>query len=99
MTNRLMTLLLGAVLLATSTAAAQDLEPRAYAPAPVGTSFVLLGVGNSQGGYILDPALDIDNVQADISFTTTGFGYTFDLAGRQARVLAVLPAAWGEMTG
>lgn len=92
-------LAVGFLLLTAVTAATQDLEPRAYAPAPIGTSFVLLGFGRSEGGYILDPSLDIDNVEADISFTTTGFGYTFDLAGRQARVLAVLPAARGEMTG
>lgn len=90
---------LGALLLTTSPAAAQDLEPRAYTPAPVGTSFVLIGFGRSEGGVVLDSAIDIDNVKADISFTAAGIGYTFDLAGRQARVLAVLPVAWGEMTG
>jgi len=91
---------LGALLLLTAiTARAQDLEPRAYAPTPVGTSFVLFGVGNSQGGVVLDASADIDDVKAEISFATTAFGYTFGLAGRQARVIAVVPAAWGEVTG
>ena len=43
-------------------AAAQDLEPRAYAPAPVGTSFALLRSsptqsGGSPAGSHTDPAV------------------------------------------
>lgn len=99
MINRLMTLLLGAALLVPLWAAAQELDPRTYSPAPVGTAIVVSGFGSSQGGFILDPSLGIENVEADLWFTTTGFGYVFDLGGRQARVLAVLPVAWGDISG
>jgi hypothetical protein len=98
MINRLI-ILLGAGLLAASMAGAQELDPRTYSPAPVGTTIVVGGFGRSEGGVILDPSLEIGDVQADLWFTTTGFGYTFDLAGRQARLLAVVPVAWGEVSG
>jgi hypothetical protein len=78
---------------------AQELEPRAFSPSPVGTTFLLGSVGRSEGGILFDPALDIDNVQADLWIATIGAGHTFALAGRQARVLAVLPIAWGTVAG
>jgi Putative MetA-pathway of phenol degradation len=90
---------LGALLLIGAVAQAQELDPRTYSPAPVGTAIVVGGFGRSHGGFILDPSLGIDNVEADLWFTTTGFGYYFDLGGRQARVLAVLPVAWGDVSG
>jgi hypothetical protein len=82
-----------------STAHAQELEPRAFSPSPVGTTFVLGGVGKSEGGILFDPALDIDNVQADLWIATVGAGRTFALGGRQARILAVFPMAWGSVAG
>jgi hypothetical protein len=80
-------------------ASAQELEPRSYAPSPVGTSFVLGGFGKSEGGILFDPSLDIDNVQADLWIAIAGFGRTFDLAGRQARLLAIVPTARGTIAG
>jgi hypothetical protein len=80
-------------------ARSQELEPRAYLPAPTGTMFVLGGFGRSEGGILFDPSLDIGNVQADLWITTTGFGYTFGWLGRQTRVLAVFPTAWGAIAG
>ncbi len=78
---------------------AQELEPRAYSPAPVGTKFLIAGLGGSKGSILLDPSLDVADVQADLHIVTVGGGYTFGLGGRQARVLAVLPIAWGRVTG
>jgi hypothetical protein len=53
-------------------ASAQELEPRIYAPAPVGTTIVLAGVGGSKGGILLDPSLDVANVEADLTIVTAG---------------------------
>ena len=80
-------------------AEAQELEPRAFSPSPVGTTFVLGGFGRSEGGILFDPALDVDNVQADLWIATFGVGHTFSLGGRQARILGVVPTAWGSVTG
>lgn len=65
----------------------------------MGTTFVLGAVGRSEGGILFDPALDIDNVQADLWIATFGAGHTFGMGGRQARVLAVVPIAWGSIAG
>ena len=85
------------LLLLAGGAGAQELEPRAFSPSPVGTTFVLGGFGKSEGGILFDPVLDIDNVQADLWVATAGAGHTFSLGGRQARILGVLPVAWGSV--
>jgi hypothetical protein len=89
----------GLLFFAGRSASAQELEPRAYSPAPVGTTFVLGGFGRSQGAILLDPSLDVENVQGDLWIATAGVGRVFGLAGRQARVLAVVPVAWGAVAG
>jgi hypothetical protein len=90
----------GAILLASvQGAGAQELEPRAYAPSPVGTTFYLAGFGKSDGSVLLDPSLDIGNVQADFWFGFVGVGHTFDLFGQQARIMGVFPYVHGDVTG
>jgi hypothetical protein len=96
---RLVIQCVGTLLLVAAIAQAQELEPRSYAPSPVGTTFVLGGFGRSEGGILFDPSLDIDNVQADLWITTVGAGHIFDLFGRQGRALAVVPLAWGSVFG
>ena len=91
--------LLLALLRLDDSAEAQELEPRAFSPSPTGTTFVLGAFGKSEGGILFDPALDIDNVQADLWVATLGAGHTFRLGGRQARILGVLPTAWGSVAG
>lgn len=84
---------------AATPAAAQELEPRAYAPSPTGMTFVVANFGKSEGGILYDPSLNIRDVQADLWIATTGVGRTFAVAGRQARILALFPAAWGSLAG
>lgn len=48
-----------ALFVATSSVYAQTLEPRAYANAPTGLNFLLLGYQNSTGGLVFDPAVPI----------------------------------------
>src|SRR5262245_40969454 len=91
---------LAAVALTGATAAAgQELEPRSYSPSPIGTTFVLGGFGRSQGPIVMDPSLDVSNLEGDLWVTTTGFGHVFGLAGRQARILVVAPIASGTIAG
>ncbi len=82
-----------------SDAQSQELEPRAFSPAPIGTTFLLSGFGSSRGAVVVDAASPVQDLQADISFAIAGGGYTFDVAGHQARILALLPYAWGGVTG
>ena len=62
-------------------AAAQELEPRAYSASPIGTNFLLVGIGRSSGGVVFDPTVPITDVHADINAVTLGVGRTFDLGG------------------
>jgi hypothetical protein len=80
-------------------AAAQELEPRAYSPAPVGTNFVGLSYGHTSGDVFLDPTLPVEN--ASVEFNTVGFGYyhAFGLFGRQTTVSLSLPYVWGSGRG
>jgi hypothetical protein len=47
---------------------------------------------------VLDPVVPLGDVEADVGFATLGAGYTFDALGRQARLMALLPYAWGELS-
>ena len=85
--------LLGAV------AGAQDLEPRAYSPSPVGTTFAGFAFGRSSGDISFDPTIPITNAHATVDSSGFGVGQTFGLLGRQAMLTAALPYAWGNGYG
>lgn len=92
--------LAGATLTApTFRADAQELEPRAYSPSPVGTHFVLLGFGHSWGDIIFEPSLPIEDANGAFNTPVAGLGTTFGVFGRQAQAAAVLPYAWGSAEG
>jgi hypothetical protein len=80
-------------------AAAQDLEPRAYSPAPVGTNFVTVTYSHSSGDVLLDPTIPIQN--ANVQFNTAALGYyhSFGLFGRQTTVSLAVPYVWGSGSG
>jgi hypothetical protein len=78
---------------------AQDMEPRAYSPSPVGLNFFLLGFGRSSGSVLLDPTIPITNIDATTHLPTVGVGHTFGLFGRQSLVTVGLPYVWGHASG
>jgi hypothetical protein len=80
-------------------AGAQELEPRAYSPAPVGMNFVTLGLSQSSGGVAVDPTLPLDNVETKFQTATVGYQRTFALAGRTASAGVVVPYGWGDASG
>jgi hypothetical protein len=88
-----------ALLAAASAARAQELDARHFSPAPIGTTFLIGGVGRSDGAIVFDPSLDIENVHADLDIVTTGFGRVFAWGEKQARVIAVAPHAEGTIAG
>lgn len=89
-------LLLG---LAGGALAAQELEPRAYSPAPVGANFLVLGYGYQWGSILFDPSLPITNAKAEVNVAALGYGRTFDLLGRSASLAVAVPYAWGHAEG
>lgn len=78
---------------------AQEMEPRAYAPAPTGMSFATASITQSSGGVAVDPTLPLENVDATINALSAGFVHTFGLRGRLASVGLVMPYAWGTVSG
>jgi hypothetical protein len=48
---------------------------------------------------LVDPNLQIEEVNATLYAATMGMGRTFDLAGRQALVTGAVPYVWGHVSG
>jgi hypothetical protein len=82
-----------------SVACAQELEPRAYSPNPVGANFLVSGYGHSSGGVLFDPSLPFSDVQADLNSALVGYGRTFGAFGRGATALLAVPYVWGDISG
>jgi hypothetical protein len=80
-------------------ARAQQLEPRAYSPSPVGANFFGLIYGNSRGNVVVDPSLPLTNVEAEVNGVAAFYVYTFGMFGRSASVGAVLPYTWADVEG
>src|SRR6185436_9446386 len=87
------------VLLIAGRPAAQALEPKAYAASPTGANFLILGLSRSSGSIVFDPTLPITDAEATINGVAVGYGATFGLFGKLALVSAVLPVAWGDISG
>ena len=81
------------------TAQAQQLEPRAYSPSPVGANFLGIGYAYSSGGAAFDPSVPITNVEARVYSVFPYYSRTFGLFGRQASATATIPYAWGNVHG
>jgi hypothetical protein len=85
--------------LAASVTWAQELEPRAYSPNPVGANFIVTGVGSSTGDVLFDPTTPFDDVAADLNNAVVGYGRAFGAFGRSASALLAVPYVWGEISG
>jgi hypothetical protein len=81
------------LLLLSATAAAQSLEPRAYANAPVGTNFLLAGATYSEGDVAFDPSIRLEDGQARIHAAVLAYVRSFDAWGRSGNVGIALPVA------
>lgn len=80
-------------------AAAQELSPRSYWPAPKGTRVLVSGYAYSSGDVLMDPSLPVYDVDSRINTAVLGYLQTFSLWGRTANVVAELPYSWGTTKG
>jgi hypothetical protein len=78
---------------------AQELEPRAYSPSPVGVNFSLLAFARSTGEVLTDPSVPIQDIEAKLNAGVAGYGRTFGVMGHQASALLVVPYIWGDISG
>src|SRR4051812_42991764 len=69
----------------------QELEPKAYAAAPIGANFLVTGFTWSHGAILLDPTIPITGVDANIRTMIAGVGHTFGVLGRLTRVQVTMP--------
>ena len=79
--------------------AAQEIEPRAYSRAPVGTNFVLISYAYQTGDVLTDSALPLRDVSVKLHSGTLAYGYTFGLAKKQANIAVVMPYVRGNVRG
>jgi hypothetical protein len=82
-----------------ASASAQELEPRTYSAAPVGTNFVVFSYAYLTGNVLTDPSLPVTNVQARINSFSLGYEHTFGLAGHTASVAFGIPFSRGTLSG
>src|SRR5262249_30321093 len=55
----------------------QELEPRAYSAAPVGTNFLITSVSTSRGEVGLSDDVPIQDLHATIGVATLGYAHSF----------------------
>lgn len=79
-----------------SQAGAQELEPRAYANAPVGLNFLIGGYTYIEGGIATDPSGPIENAELSVHGPVLGYARILDVAGKSAKVDIVVPYGFLE---
>jgi hypothetical protein len=77
----------------------QELQPRAYLPAPVGVNYFGISYANNTGGLLFDPSLPVEDAQVNADIVTFAFGQTIGVLGRTAQVLAILPYVRANLEG
>ncbi len=82
-----------------SGASAQDLEPRAFSPAPKGMNFAVLVYGHSTGNIFFDPILPIEGAEGTVHSATVAYVRTLSLFGKSSKLMAAIPHAWGDWQG
>jgi hypothetical protein len=80
-------------------AAAQDLTPRAYWPAPKGTRVAVAGYSYVSGDLLLDPSTPITGADSKTHTGVLGYLHTFSLWGRTTNFVAELPYSRGTAKG
>jgi hypothetical protein len=78
---------------------AQDLDPRAYARAPVDATVLIAGFNYTYGSVVLDPTLPIKDLEAKVESPILGVARTFSLFGLTSQAFVVLPYSWAQASG
>ena len=78
------------------TALAQDVEPRALSPAPVGTNAVGAALSGSFGNVLLDKTLPVEDLDGTIFSLVPSYTRYFGTFGLTTRLTAVVPFVTGS---
>jgi hypothetical protein len=78
---------------------AQEMEPRAYSRAPVGSQFILFSYAHQTGDVLTDAALPISDVNIAVNAGSFAYGRTFGIAGLQANASFLASYVKGRASG
>jgi hypothetical protein len=78
---------------------AQELQPRAYLPAPVGLGYFSVSYSAANGGLLFDPSLPVQNVHVNASVAAFTFGETLNAFGRTGQILVNVPYVVADLSG
>lgn len=78
---------------------AQELQPRAYLPTPVGVNFFGVSYANNRGDLLFDPSLPVEDSHVNANIVTLAFGQTLGVLGRTAQVLVIVPYVRANLDG
>ena len=77
----------------------QELEPRSLTNVPVGTNFGMVGYGWTQGNILLDPAVSIEDLNAQMHAFVAAYVRSISVFGLSGKIDAFLPFATGDWSG
>jgi hypothetical protein len=78
---------------------AQEMQPRAYTPAPVGITLFGIGYSHSAGGLLFDPSLPVEDARVVANLGSISVAQTLGVMGRSAQLLAIVPYVQADLTG
>ncbi len=78
---------------------AQELEPRLFSNAPIGTNYSVLAYSYSRGNIFLDPSTPIEDLTASLHASVLGYARVIDVFGMSGQLDAILPFASGNWEG
>jgi Putative MetA-pathway of phenol degradation len=84
-------LLAALILLMPALAAAQTMDPRAYANLPVGLNFLLAGYTYSEGELGFDAASPLQDGRTEVHAVPVGYVRSLDVFGKSGSIAVVLP--------
>jgi hypothetical protein len=70
---------------------AQEMQPRAYLPAPIGVNFFGISYSHNSGGLLFDPSLPVEDAHVVATVGSFSLGQSLGVMGRSAQVLAIVP--------
>ena len=78
---------------------AQDVQPRALSPAPIGSNLISLGYSFSTGAVLTDKTIPVQNIDGDIHMISAAYGRAFGFFGLAAKADAIVPFVTGRWSG
>ena len=78
---------------------AQDLEPRSLSSMPIGGNFLLATYGYSAGNILVDGAIPVEDLDAQLNSVIIAYARSFKLFNKLAKFDAVIPYSFAKFNG